>query len=229
MECTAISSSRGSSWPRDPDRVPYAFFICRWVLYHWGFPDGSVGKGSAYNAGDIRDRGSIPRLGRSPGEGKSQIWLSDKDNFSPVPPGSPTVAGTTELLKIQYCKIENVFFICFLCIICLKSILLLLLSCFSHVQLCDHIDGSPPGFPVPGILQARTLEWVVISFFNAWKWKMKVKLLNRVQLLATPWTAAYQAPSSIGFSRQEYWSGLPLPSPLKSITYYNMVLYRRLC
>ena len=79
--------------------------------------------------------------------------------------------------------------------------------------LCDPIDGSPPGSPVPGILQARTLEWVAISFSNAWKWKVKVKSLSRVRLLATPWTAAHQAPPSMGFSRQEYWSGLPLPSP----------------
>ena len=79
--------------------------------------------------------------------------------------------------------------------------------------LCDPIDGSPPGSPIPGVLQARTLEWVAISFSNAWKWKVKVKLLSRVRLLATPWTAACQAPPSMGFSRQEYWSGLPLPSP----------------
>ena len=74
--------------------------------------------------------------------------------------------------------------------------------------LCDPIDGSPPGSSVPGILQAITLEWVAISFSNAWKWK--VKLLSRVWLLMTPWTAAYQAPPSMGFSRQEYWSGVPL-------------------
>ena len=79
--------------------------------------------------------------------------------------------------------------------------------------LCDSIDGSPPGSPVPEILQARILEWVAISFSNTWKWKVKVKSLSRVQLLATPWTAAYQAPPSMGFSRQEYWSGVPLPSP----------------
>ena len=78
--------------------------------------------------------------------------------------------------------------------------------------LCDPIDGSPPGSPGPGILQARTLEWVGISFSNAWKWKVKVKSFSRVQPSATPWTAAYQAPSSMGFSRQEYWSGFPLPS-----------------
>ena len=79
--------------------------------------------------------------------------------------------------------------------------------------LCDPIDGLLPGSSVPGILQAITLEWVVIPFSNAWKWKVKVKLLGRVQLLVTPWTAAYQAPLSMGFARQEYWSGEPLPSP----------------
>ena len=83
----------------------------------------------------------------------------------------------------------------------------------SCLTLCDPIDGSPPGSPVPGILQARTLKWVAISFSNAWKWKVKVKSLSRVRLLETPWTAAYQAPPSMWFSRQEYWSGLPLPSP----------------
>ena len=83
----------------------------------------------------------------------------------------------------------------------------------SCLTLCDPIDGSPPGSAVPGILQARTLEWVAISFSNAWKWKVKVKSLSRVRLLATPRTAAHQAPPSMGFSRQEYWSGLPLPSP----------------
>ena len=79
--------------------------------------------------------------------------------------------------------------------------------------LWDPIDGSPPGSSVPGILQVRTLEWVAISFSNAWKWKGKVKSLSRVRLLVTPWTAAHQAPLSMGFSRQEYWSGVPLPSP----------------
>ena len=73
--------------------------------------------------------------------------------------------------------------------------------------LCDPIDSSPPGSPVPGILQERTLEWVAISFSNAWKWKVKVKSLSCVQLLATPWPAAYQAPPSMGFARQEYWVG----------------------
>jgi len=84
--------------------------------------------------------------------------------------------------------------------------------------LCNPIDGSSTGSPIPGILQARTLEWVAISFSNVWKWKVEVKSLSRVWLLATPWTAAYQTPPSMGFSRQEYWSGVPLPSPKNRAT-----------
>ena len=80
----------------------------------------------------------------------------------------------------------------------------------SCLTLCDPRDGSPSGPAVPGILQARTLEWVAISSSNAWKWKVKVKPLSHIWLFGTPWTAAYQAPPSMGFSRQEYWSGLPL-------------------
>ena len=91
--------------------------------------------------------------------------------------------------------------------------------------LCDPIHGSPPGSSVPGILQARILEWVAISFSNAWKWTVKVKLLSRAQLLATPWTAAYQAPPSMGFSKQEYWKGVPLPSPLLLCTLLQ-ILYQ---
>ena len=84
----------------------------------------------------------------------------------------------------------------------------------SCLTLCDPLDGSPPGSAVPGILQARTEEWVAISFSNAWKWKVKGKSLSRVQLFVTAWTAAYQVPLPMGFFRQEYWSGLPLPSPI---------------
>ena len=83
----------------------------------------------------------------------------------------------------------------------------------SFPTLCDPIDGSPPGSPVPGILQARALEWAAIAFSNVWKWKLKVKSLSRVWLLETPWTAAHQAPPSTGFSRQENWTGVLLPSP----------------
>ena len=77
--------------------------------------------------------------------------------------------------------------------------------------LCNPIDSSPPGSPIAGILEARTLEWVAISFSNAWKW-------SHVRRFATPWTAAYQAPPSMGFSRQEYWSGVSLPSPRLTLT-----------
>ena len=91
--------------------------------------------------------------------------------------------------------------------------------------LCEPTDCSPPGSPITGILQARTLEWVVISFANAWKWKVKVNLLSHVLLIATPWTTAYQAPLSMGFSRQEYWSGVPLPSPW---FWFSAVILQRL-
>ena len=93
----------------------------------------------------------------------------------------------------------------------------------SCLTLCNPIGGSPTGSSVPGILQVRTLEWVAIAFSNAWKWKVKVKSLSRVRPSATPWTAAFQAPLSMGFSRQEYWSGLPLPSPymLLFLPYWN--------
>ena len=140
-----------------------------------GFPGGSAGKESTCNAWDL---GSIPGLGRSPGDGN----------------GYP----------LQYSGLENSMDYIYRVHAAAKS----LQSCLT---LCDPIDGSPLGSPVPGILQARILEWGAISFSNAWKWKVKVKLRSCVQLLATPWTAAYQAPRSMGFSRQEYWSGVPLP------------------
>ena len=89
----------------------------------------------------------------------------------------------------------------------------------SCLIMWDPKDSSPPGSAIPGILQAKTLEWVFISFSIAWKWKVKVKSLSRVQLVASPWTAAYQAPPSMGFSRQEYWNGLPLPSPIATHTW----------
>ena len=103
------------------------------------------------------------------------------------------------------------------------TLLLLLLSRYSRCPtLCDSIDSSPSGSPVPGILQARTLEWVAMSFSSAWKWRVKVKSLSCVWLLATLWSAAYQAPPPMGFSRQEYWSGSPLPSPHFLISTLNV-------
>ena len=101
-----------------------------------------------------------------------------------------------------------------------QTCLLLLLSRFSRVRLCMTpqmaAHQAPPSLGFSRI-QARTLAWVAISFSNAWKWKVKVKSVSHVQLLVTPWTAAYQAPPSMEFSRQEYWSGLPLPSPMTKL------------
>ena len=96
--------------------------------------------------------------------------------------------------------------------------------------LCDPIDGSPPGLPVPGILQARTLKWATTAFSNAWKWKVKVKvkLLSHLRLFVTPWTVAYQALPSLGFSRQQYWSGLPLPSPKVSADSVKCLLWGKI-
>ena len=122
--------------------------------------------------------------------------------------------GSTDLDQSAGKVITVVVMLCFVsCILNRVHMLCYAKSLQSCPTLCDPIDGSPPGSPVPGSLQARTPEWVAISFSNAWKWKVKVKSLSRVQLLATPWTTAYQAPPSMGFSRQEYWSGVPLPSP----------------
>ena len=168
-----------------------------YTIVYQGFPDSSSGKESACYAGDTRDGGLIPGSGRSPGGGSGNplqysclenlrdrgAWLQSMD-YTELDITEHMAAAATAATSLQLC-----------------------------LTLCDPVDGSPPGSPVPGILQARTLEWVAVSFSNAWKWKLKVKSLNRVQLLATSWTAAHQAPPSMGFSRQEYWSGVPLPSP----------------
>ena len=123
-----------------------------------------------------------------------------------------TVWSTISFLGIHVKKMKTLIWkvICTLMFIAAAAAAKSLQSC---PTLCDPIDGSPLGSSVPGILQARIREWVAISFSNAWKRKVKVKSLSRARLLATPWTAAYQAHLSMGFSRQEYWSGLPLPSP----------------
>ena len=128
-------------------------------------------------------------------------------------PGRSTRVGYHCLLWFHG-KSWTVFQICFQQVITCIVIYLINAATAKSLQSCptlwDPIDGSPPGSPVPGILQARTLEWVAISFSNAWKWKVKVKLLSRVPPSATTWTAAFQAPPSMGFSRQEYCNGVPL-------------------
>ena len=124
---------------------------------------------------------------------------------SGIEPASPS-------LQVDSLPLRHPRSLCVCVCVCVYIYIAKLLQ--SCLTLCDPIDSSPPGSPVPGILQARTLEWIAISFSNAWKWKVKGKLLSHVWLFATPWTAAYQAPPSMGFSRQEYWSGVPLPSPI---------------
>ena len=108
----------------------------------------------------------------------------------------------------QFCHCEQIIWLVYS-----SCVLLRLLSRISCVRFCNLMDNSPPGSPIPGILQARTLEWVAISFSNAWEWRVKLNSLSHVQLYETPWTVAYQAPPSVGFSRQEYWCEFPLPSP----------------
>ena len=123
-------------------------------------------------------------------------------------PTSPVKRLTTVNSHFSLCAIIVIYFTS-TCIInstlhCYCNCATAAKSLQSCPTLCDPIDCSPPSSAVPGILQARTLEWVAISFSNAWKCKVKVKSLGRVWLLTTPWAAAYQAPPSVGFSRQEY-------------------------
>ena len=148
----------------------------------------------------------------------SQLWREDVEAEGPGSNSSSDVAVEswerllTTLLADRWMDKEDVVQIPY------KWNIAAAKSLQSCPTLCDPIDGSPPGSPVPGILQAGTLEWVAISFSNAWKWKVKVKSLSHVRLLATPWTADHQAPPYMRFSRQDYWSGVPLPSPKWNIT-----------
>ena len=159
----------------------------------------------------------LPELSWCSENTKTQVlftWIS----WSFKPPLNISVKLMGPLNCILDCHVNHQqTFLGIYCILAYSTAAATAKSLQSCPNLCDPIDGSPSGSPIPGILQARTLERVTISFSNAWKWKVKVKLLSRVWLLATPWTAAYQAPPSMGFSRQECWSGVPLPSPFTSL------------
>ena len=224
-QCTGLLPPGG--WPLSLVFLPAWFIFFQFLFRNLHllacFPDGSDGKESACSAGDPN---LTLRLGRSPGEGNGNpLQYSCIEN--PMDRGAwratvPRVAKSWTRLS-NWVRTHKCFSVIFplqwvdthrctwpgcsypAAAAAAKS----LQSCRT---LCNPIDGSPPGSSIPGILQARTLEWVAISFSNAWKWKVKVKSLSHVLLLATPWTAAYQAPPSMGFSRQEYWSGVPLPS-----------------
>ena len=128
----------------------------------------------------------------------SRRWLQKGDTCTPMADSCQCMAAAAAAKSLQSCP-----------------------------TLYSLIDCSPSGSPIPGILQARTLEWVAISFSSAGKWSVKVNLFSHVQLLATAWTAAYQALSSMGFSRQEYWSGVPLPSLqcMAKSTEYSQVVH----
>ena len=155
----------------------------------------------------------------------SWIWLLPQ-NFHMQNLRNRTYNKTwIQILKLKKKKLKEINLVCDSLHFLHTSLLLIITDYFpaasaaakslqSCPTLCVLIDGSPLGSSVPGILQARTLEWVATSFSNAWKWKVKVKSLSRARLLATPWTTAHHAPPSMGFSRQEHWSGVPLPSPV---------------
>ena len=189
------------------------------------FPGDSSGKEPAWQCRTQGDSGSIPELGRSPGGGhgnplhyscledpmdkgtwQATVHRVTQSQTQPRQLGTRTCLFTVFLVQ-QSDSVLNI------------HAAKLLQSCLT---LCDPIDGSPPGSAFPGILQARTLDRVAISLSNAWKWKVKVKSLSHVRLFATPWAATYQAPPSMGFSRQEYWSGVSLPSP-------NIYIYIYVC
>ena len=137
-------------------------------------------------------------------------FLSPKGHWITWEAHTDSLSKSKKERKVQYNELHCTWKLSALFMMCAAAAK----SLQSCPTLCDPIDGSPPGSPTPGILQARTLEWVAISFSSAWKWKVKGKLLSLVWLFATAWAAAYQAPLSMGFSRQEYWSGVPLPSAL---------------
>jgi len=142
------------------------------------------------------------------------VPTSSSSFFLPSPPSSPSLPSPSPFSSFVFFSSSSFAF----ATAAAKS----LQSCLT---LCDPRDSSLPGSPIPGILQARTLEWVAISFSNAWKWKVKVKSLSRVWLLSTPWTAAYQALPPMGFSRQEYWSRVPLPSPSFAFTVWQSIIF----
>ena len=148
-----------------------------------------------------------PWVGTIPGEGNGnplQCWKSHgQRSLMGYSPWGHKRAGHDLMTKQQQQTIQRCC-----CCCCIASVV--------SDSVWPH-RRQPTSLPCPGILQARTLEWVAISFSSAWKWKVKVKLLSRVRLFETPWTAAYQAPPSMGFSRQEYWSGMPLSSPYKGL------------
>ena len=196
LDWVAISFSMGSSQPNDWTCVSWASYISRWILYHCSKMK-ATGTRKKKNA-------CLYTIAFSNGSRNMDIFKPQRDLNIEVFRGLCIIIPHPKSLDQgnRKCSLRMTH----AAATAAKS----LQSCLT---LCNPIDSSSPGSPIPGILQARTLEWVAISFSNAWKWKVKVKSFSCVRLLVTPWTAAHQAPPSMGFSRQEYWSGVPLPSP----------------
>ena len=180
--------------------VPSVRHYGRSRTYILGFPDGAHGKEPTCQCKRHKRRGFDP-------------WVRGKKMATHLGILAWRIPWTEEAGRLQsYTVTNNQTQLKQLSM----QVLLLLLLLQLCLTLCDPTDGSPPGSTISWILQAGTLERVAISFSNAWKWK--VKSLSCVLLFATPWTAAYQAPPSMGFSRQEYWSGVPMQAlpPKKS-------------
>ena len=196
-------------------------YFCSFSLleHNWGFPGGSVVKNLPASAGDARDAPLIPGSGRSPGVGKVnplQYSCLEKSMDRGAYSGGGLQSMGYQRVRYNW-ETEHEW-----------AHAAAAKSLQSHPILCDSIDGSPPGSPVAGILQAGTLEWVAISFSNAWK-EVKVKLLSHVWIFEAPWTAAYQTPPSMEFSKREYWSGLPLPSLEWEYNHYSFSLLEHNC
>ena len=224
LEWVVMPSSRRSSWPREQTCVSAAPALQAdsLQLSHWGYvyiyllllapPPPSTP-----SLGHHRAPSWAPfAVQRLPTSCLFYTWWRMHVSAAPSVSSPHALGPQVHSLHLHLCScpamrssctifLDSTYMPCCLVAAAAKS----LQSC---PTLCDPIDGSPPGSAVPRILQARTLEWVAIAFSIVWKWKVKVKLLSRARLVATPWTSAYQAPPSMGFSRQEYWSGLPLPT-----------------
>ena len=181
LEWVAISSSSGSSWPRDQAHVSCISCIGRWVFYHWATWEAPA----IHHVNNLKEKNYVIIPVKAEG-----VFGSIQHPLVIILSKLGTEKNLLNLISTTFNKSTAA--------VAAKSLQLC-------PTLCDPTDGSSP---VPGILQARILEWVAISFSNAWKWKIKVKSLSRVRLPATPWTTAYQAPLSVGFSGQEYWSGV---------------------
>ena len=219
LEQVAISFSRVSSQPRDQIHVSC---IDRWILYHWATREAPCNRQSSSK--------NITHISRH------QVFIKEMTTHSGTVAGripwteEPGRLQSMGLQRIRHDWVTN-FHFHFLHPLSMWHIpytaaAAAAKSLQSCPTLCDPRDGSPLDSPIPGFLQARTLEWVAISFSNAWKWKVKVKLLSCIQLFSTPWTAAYQAPLSMGFARQKYWTGVPLP--LIRIYYSNILFILRI-